>query len=238
MGPTTEKGSAGRARLIFPLDVPDLATAEAWVKRLSPFVGTFKVGLELFSAAGPAAVEAVASLSDARVFLDLKLHDIPATVERAARAVSKLSGVRFLTTHADGGPEMLQAAARGAGDRIRILAVTQLTSRAAEPETVLSAARSAVAAGCRGLVCSGVEVAAVRAVVGSDVTLVCPGVRPAGSDPGDQVRVAGVSETISAGADFLVVGRPIRDAAEPERVAAEIGEQIFSALKRGSSQEN
>ncbi len=230
MDPTTTTGQPGRERLIFPLDVPDLATAESWIKRLTPWVGTFKLGLELFSAVGPVAVEKLADLSGSRVFLDLKFHDIPATVERAARAVSRLGGVRFLTVIADGGDEMLRGAIRGAGDEIRILGVTRLTSRPADPASVVAIARAAVEAGCPGLVCSGAEVAAVREAVGPDVELVCPGVRPAGADRGDQLRVAGVTETIAAGADFLVVGRPIRDAREPERSAEAICEEIRAAL--------
>lgn len=232
MDPTLPQGPQGRDQLIFPLDVPDLATAERWVKRLSPWVGTFKLGLELFSAAGPAAVEALAELSRSPVFLDLKLHDIPATVERAARAVSKLGGVRFLTVHADGGEEMLRGAIRGAGGEIQILAVTRLTSQRADSAGVVALARAAVEAGCQGLVCSGAEVAAVREAVGPGIELVCPGVRPAGADPGDQLRVAGVSETIAAGADFLVVGRPIRDAPDPERSAEAISDEIRAALER------
>ena len=231
MEPRVSTGHAGRERLIFPLDVPDLAEAERWIKRLSPWVGTFKLGLELFSAAGPAAVEKLADLSGSRVFLDLKFHDIPATVEGAARAVSRLGGVRFLTVIADGGDAMLRAAIRGAGDAIRILGVTRLTSRPADPASVVAVARDAVESGCRGLVCSGAEVADVRQAVGPDVELVCPGVRPAGVDRGDQVRVAGVTEAVAAGADFLVVGRPIREDSDPERRAEAICEEIRAALE-------
>ena len=231
MDPTIAKGQPGRDQLIFPLDVSDLATAESWVKRLAPWVGTFKVGLELFSAAGPAAVERLVDVSGTRVFLDLKFHDIPATVERAARAVSRLASVRFLTVIAGGGEEMLRGAIRGAGDEIRILGVTRLTSRPADPASVVAIARAAVDAGCRGLVCSGAEVAAVREAVGAAIELVCPGVRPPGADAGDQVRVAGVAETIAAGADFLVVGRPIRNASEPERSAEAICDEIRVALE-------
>jgi orotidine-5'-phosphate decarboxylase len=221
---------AGRDRLIFALDVPTLDEARAWVDRLAPHVGLFKIGLELFAAAGPEAVRAVAREEGPGLFLDLKLHDIPATVAGAVRAVRRLGGVRMLTVHVDGGREMLEAAVESAGEEICILGVTRLTSLAAAPEEVAELALRAREAGCGGVVCSGAEVAAVRAAVGKRLRLVCPGVRPAGSAPGDQTRVITPREAIRAGADYLVVGRPIRDAADPARAARAIAEEIASRL--------
>jgi orotidine-5'-phosphate decarboxylase len=220
---------AGRERLIFALDVPSLDEAERWVARLSPHVGLFKVGLELFAAAGPDAVRAVVRRSGRGVFLDVKLHDIPATVERAARALSGLEGLRMLTVHAEGGEAMLRAAAKGAGPSIQVLAVTRLTSLEAPADLVTRAASLARETGCGGVVCSGLEAAFVRAAVGPDLAIVCPGVRPEGSDPGDQARAVTPAQAIRAGADYLVVGRPIRDSRDPERVALEIAREVEGA---------
>lgn len=206
--------------LIFPLDVPELAPALAWVERLGSEVGLFKVGLELFSAEGPAAVHAV-SAAGGRVFLDAKLHDIPATVAGAARALRPLD-VAMLTVHAQGGKAMLEAAVEAAGERTCVLAVTRLTSLEASLDEVAEAARAARESGCGGVVCSGREAAAVREAVGPELVIVCPGVRPRGSDAADQVRVVTPGEAVRAGADYLVVGRPIRDADDPVRAAREI----------------
>ena len=233
-----------RDRLCAALDFPSWPAAEPFARAVAPEVGLLKVGLELFAAEGPAAVRAAARL--APVFLDLKLHDIPNTVEGAARSAAA-SGASLLTVHACGGPEMVRAAVRGAqrGARrhpeeveVHILAVTVLTSLDAAvlarigiagppEEAVVRLARLAVDAGARGLVCSPLEVAAVRAAVGPEPLLVVPGVRPAGAAKGDQARVATPAEAVRAGADVLVLGRPLRDAADPaaaaRAIAAEIG---------------
>jgi orotidine-5'-phosphate decarboxylase len=213
---------ATRSPLIFALDVPSTDQASGWAERLRGEVGLFKVGLELFSAAGPDAVRAVARVGGA-VFLDVKLHDIPATVEGAARSLAVLEPA-LVTAHAQGGKAMLEAAVRGLGPRV--LAITRLTSLRASLDEVTEAARCAREAGCRGVVCSGTEAAAVREAVGPDLLIVCPGVRPSGSDAGDQVRVVTPSQAIRAGADYIVVGRPIRDAADPVAAARAINAEI------------
>jgi orotidine-5'-phosphate decarboxylase len=170
------------------------------------------------------------------VFLDLKLHDIPATVEGAARSAAA-TGAALLTVHAAGGPEMVRAAVRGAGPGVRVLAVTVLTSLdaaafeeiglAGPPEAaVVRLARLAVGAGAGGLVCSPQEVAAVRAAVGPGPLLVVPGVRPAGAALGDQARVATPAQAVGAGADVIVVGRPLRDAPDPVAAARAIAAEL------------
>jgi orotidine-5'-phosphate decarboxylase len=194
-----------------------------------------KVGLELFAADGPAAVRAAAELGRP-VFLDLKLHDIPNTVEGAARSAAA-SGASLLTVHASGGEAMVRAAVRGAAGRLRVLAVTVLTSldddalaavglAGPAEQAVVRLARLAVDAGAGGIVCSPREVAAVRAAVGPEPLLVVPGVRPAGSARGDQARVATPAEAVRAGADVLVLGRPLRDAPDPAAAARAVAASL------------
>jgi orotidine-5'-phosphate decarboxylase len=222
-------------RLCAALDFPSWERAEPFARAVAPAVGMLKVGLELFTAEGPAVVRAAAALGRP-VFLDLKLHDIPNTVEGAARSAAA-TGASLLTVHAAGGADMIAAAARGAGPGLRVLAVTVLTSLDAAalraiglegpPEAaVLRLARLAVAAGAGGLVCSPHEVAQVRAAVGTGPLLVVPGVRPAGAARGDQARVATPAEAVRAGADVIVVGRPLRDAPDPVAAAREIAASI------------
>jgi len=193
------------------------------------------VGLEIFTAEGPPAVRAAAALGRP-VFLDLKLHDIPNTVEGAARSAAS-SGAALLTVHASGGPEMVRAAVRGAGGGVRILAVTVLTSLdaaaleriglAGPPESaVVRLAKLAVDAGAGGLVCSPHEVAAVREAVGPGPLLVVPGVRPVGTALGDQARVATPEAAVRSGADVIVLGRPLRDAPDPAAAARAIAASI------------
>jgi orotidine-5'-phosphate decarboxylase len=229
----------GHCRLCVALDAPDLATAESWARTTAPHVDLLKVGLELFSAEGGAAVRRIAAHGP--VFLDLKLHDIPNTVAGAVRSLSPLRP-DWLTIHAAGGAAMVAAAreaaekAGGAG-RIRILAVTVLTSldAAALAETgvaggpvqqVLRLARLAVAAGADGLVCSPREVAPIRDALGDGPTLVVPGVRPAGSAADDQARTATPEEMAAAGADYVVVGRPITRAPDLAAAAAAIARSL------------
>jgi orotidine-5'-phosphate decarboxylase len=227
---------APRDRLIVALDVPGLGEAEALLDRLDGIVTTYKVGAQLFTAAGPAAVEACRKRG-ARVFLDLKYHDIPATVAGAVREAARL-GVALLTVHASGGAAMLRAAAGAAAEagreRPRVLAVTVLTSldRAALHRElqvpvaveghVVHLAGLARAAGCDGIVASPREAAPLRAAMGREGLLVTPGVRPAGADAGDQARVATPEAAVRAGADYVVVGRPIAAAADPARAAAAV----------------
>ncbi len=221
----------GTDRLILPLDVDSLAQALPWVARLRGCVGIFKVGLELFSAAGPEAVRAVRDASGAGVFLDVKLHDIPATVEGAARALRGL-GPAMLTVHTSGGKAMLEAAVRGAGPDVLVLGVTKLTSLHASIDEICDLAGQARDAGCGGIVCSGAEAAAVRRAVGPALRIVCPGVRPIGGDAGDQARVVTATAAIEAGADYVVCGRPIRDAADPVAAANAIADEIARALAK------
>jgi orotidine-5'-phosphate decarboxylase len=235
----TRNGAGSRAsrdRLIVALDTPDLPAAEALVEHLAGVVAHFKVGSALFTAAGPAAVEMVRRRGG-RVFLDLKYHDIPATVASAVEAAVRL-GVGLLTVHASGGTAMLRAAveaARSAGrDRPRIVAVTVLTSlgRAAlqrelgVPVAVeghaVDLAVLACAAGCDGVVASPREAARLRSILGPGALIVTPGIRPAGGAAHDQARTGTPAMAVRAGADYLVVGRPITGAADPAVAAAAI----------------
>ena len=228
-----------RERVIVALDVPDLRALEAFLDGLEGQPRFYKIGLELFVAAGAAAVEAVRR-RQGRVFLDLKLHDIPETVGRAVAAAAGL-GVDLLTVHTAGGAEMLAraVAATGPNPRTRILGVTVLTSLSeadlgadgiAGPiaEVVARRARLARQAGLGGLVCSPHEVERARAEA-PGLALVVPGVRPAGAALGDQKRVATPAATVAAGADYLVVGRPIRDAASPAQAFLDIVAEIETA---------
>jgi orotidine-5'-phosphate decarboxylase len=222
-------------RICAALDFPTWAAAEPFARQIAGSVGVLKVGLELFAAEGPSAVRAAAALGRP-VFLDLKLHDIPNTVEGAARSAAA-SGAAFLTVHAAGGPDMIRAAVEGAGPGVRILAVTVLTSlddaalaavglAGPAEAAVLRLAKLAVGAGAQGLVCSPHEVQAVRAAVGPSAFLVVPGVRPAGSDVGDQRRVATPAQAVRGGADLIVVGRPLRDAPDPVAAAQAIAASL------------
>ncbi len=222
-------------RICAALDFPSWERAEPFARAIAPAVGMLKVGLELFTAEGPPVARAAAALGRP-VFLDLKLHDIPATVEGAARSASA-TGAALLTVHASGGAEMIRAAVSAAGARTRILAVTVLTSLdgpaldaiglAGPPDAaVVRLARLAVAAGASGLVCSPQEVAQVRAAVGPAPLLVVPGVRPAGAAKGDQARIATPEDAVRAGADVIVVGRPLRDAPDPVAAARAIAAAI------------
>jgi orotidine-5'-phosphate decarboxylase len=219
------------APIAVALDAPNLETAARWAGLVTPHVSTVKVGLELYLRYGPGIVASIRGASGVKVFLDLKLHDIPATVAGAARAVARLHP-DVLTVHAAGGPEVIRAAVGAAPDTM-IAAVTVLTSLGEADleqigvggplsDAVRRLAVLAVSAGARGLVCSPREVAVVRAEVGPDVTLITPGVRPAGADAHDQARTATPEEALRAGADLLVIGRPITSAADPGAAAAAI----------------
>jgi len=224
-----------RDRLVFPLDVPTLDEAHRWIGLLREEVGVFKVGLELFTAAGPDAVRAVRD-AGAPCFLDLKLHDIPETMARAVESAARL-GASYLTIHASAGPRALARAEQAArGTPVRLLAVTILTSldaadltaigvEAAPDDAALRLARVALDAGIDGLVCSALECGRLRAA-SKEALLVVPGVRPRGADPGDQRRVATPASAIALGADLIVVGRPIRDAADPVEAARDIAREI------------
>jgi orotidine-5'-phosphate decarboxylase len=226
---------AGKAPIAVALDAPDVDTAARWSAAVAPHVAVVKVGLELFCRHGPAVVDAVRGGSGVGLFLDLKLHDIPATVAGAARAVAGLRP-RFLTVHASGGTAMVRAAVEAAPD-VDIAAVTVLTSlgaadlegiglNGAPTDAVRRLAVLAVAAGARALVCSPQEVAAVRSEVDSHIILITPGVRPTGADAQDQARVATPAAALAAGADLLVLGRPITGADDPGAAAALIAADL------------
>jgi orotidine-5'-phosphate decarboxylase len=227
----------GRARAPFAvaLDAPDVETAARWALAVSPYVSVVKVGLELFCRTGPSVVETVRGGSGVDLFLDLKLHDIPNTVGAAAKAVARLKP-RYLTVHASGGADMVRAAVESAPD-VTIAAVTVLTSLSAPGldaiglsgpplDAVRRLAALAVGAGAGALVCSPMEVAAVRAEVGPGVVLITPGVRPDGADLQDQARVATPRQALLDGADLLVIGRPITGAADPGAAAAQIAASL------------
>lgn len=228
-----------RDRLIFALDLPDADRAMALVDKLAAHVGCFKVGLELFVAAGPELVRRV--VARAPVFLDLKLHDIPATVGRAAAMAARL-GVTYLTVHVDEGGRALRAAVEAA-PTVKILAVTVLTSIGEEDlaaggfgvalgELVGLRARLAHQVGCAGLICSGQEAADLRSLLGAGIEIITPGVRPASAARGDQKRVVTAAQAIESGADRIVVGRPIRDAVDPVGAADDLVAEIASACRR------
>jgi orotidine-5'-phosphate decarboxylase len=225
------------SRLIVALDTVNVHGARRWADAVSPHAGLLKLGLEFFLANGAAGF---AAITGAPIFLDLKLHDIPATVAGGVRAVLPLKP-RMLSIHASGGPAMIRAAhqiAASAGpDRPMILAVTVLTSLGQDDlaavgvagtpvEQVLRLGRLAVEAGADGLVCSPLEVAPLRQALGSAVKLVVPGIRPAGSAADDQHRTMTPAQAIAAGADWIVVGRPITSASDPGTSAADIAASI------------
>ena len=211
--------------LIVALDRYDLAEAEALARSLAGVAGMLKVGLQLFVAEGPHAVRRVRE--HGLVFLDLKLHDIPTTVGRAARSAGRL-GVSLLTVHALGGVDMMEAAVEGAAEGAgesgfeapRVVAVTVLSSVGGESlASPSSLAFEAVSSGAAGVVVSGDDVREVRAALGTGPLVVVPGVRPSGLSSNDHVRVLTPREALGAGADHIVVGRPVTDAADPAAAA-------------------
>jgi orotidine-5'-phosphate decarboxylase len=225
----------GKAPIALALDTGDLNLAVKWATAVSSVVSIAKVGLELFCAEGAGAVEKIRASTDLDIFLDLKLHDIPATVAGAARSVAPLAP-SYLTVHASGGPAMIAAAAAQLPDT-KITAVTVLTSLADDDlaaiglagppaEAVMRLATLAVESGARALVCSPQEVAMVRAAVGPAITLITPGVRPTDAASDDQARVATPAQAIANGADIIVIGRPITGAADPHVAAASIAAAI------------
>lgn len=223
-----------RARLCLALDTDDLVEAGRRARELGPWFGTLKVGLELFSSAGPAAVSTLQGLG-LDVFVDLKLHDIPTTVRKAARVLGSL-GVAHVTFHAHGGVDMLRAGVEGlhegaesAGVAVpRALAVTVLTSDDSAPPHILpKRVEAATEAGCDGLVCAVADVGEVRAIV-PDLFVVTTGIRTTGDDPHDQRRTATPGEALAAGVDLLVLGRTITHAEDPACAAAAVVDDALS----------
>jgi orotidine-5'-phosphate decarboxylase len=236
----------GKDYIIFPLDVATIETAKKYVELLAERVGLFKVGLELFIRCGPEIIDFIHSQTGARVFLDLKLHDIPATVGRAMTRIADL-GVAFATVHAGETRRMLEAAVEGSGGKVGILGVTVLTSVSAKdlesagyrqdlyddmPLMVLQRAQLAHETGCAGVICSGLEAGQIKEKFGNDFLAVTPGIRPAGAVTAkeDQQRITTPAQAITAGADYLVIGRPIRDAEDPRQAAGRIAEEIEDAF--------
>jgi orotidine-5'-phosphate decarboxylase len=232
--------------LIFPLDLPSTVAAKDFVRLLSSHVGMFKVGLELFVRSGPDLVRWILESGSAGVFLDLKFHDIPATVSRAMAGVAEL-GATFATVHCGENPDMLKAAVEGGKGRVGVLGVTVLTSVSGRnivdagycPEygknlsdLVLKRAEMARTAGCIGIVCSGQEVSAVKQQLGRDFITVTPGIRPLwdGVTPDDQARITTPAQAVINGSDYIVIGRPIRNAKDPAAAARRITDEIAAAI--------
>jgi orotidine-5'-phosphate decarboxylase len=240
--PAVDYMDEARKRLIVALDVPDAASALELVSQLEKACQWFKVGLELFVAAGPAVIEQLVARGHS-VFLDLKFHDIPNTVAGAVRSGAAL-GVRMMTLHAAGGPAMLAAgkgALEGIADPPELLAVTVLTNmeqaqmnavglERSPCEQVELLARMGQEAGIRGFVCSPLEIESLRALTGAAGVLVIPGIRPAGAVVGDQKRIATPAEALRQGASYLVVGRPITQAPDPAEAAEAILKEMSEAL--------
>ena len=227
-----------RERLIAALDVPDAALARAYAERLGEAVKFYKIGLELFTAGGYFELLAWLRGRGGKVFADLKLYDIPETVRRAV-ANLRASGAEFLTVHAE--RSIMQAAAREKG-ALKLLAVTVLTSfdqknlaemgyAGSVEDLVLQRARAALDSGCDGVIASGLEAPKIKAAFGGKLLVVTPGVRPAGTPTGDQKRTVEVGQAFANGADYIVVGRPIRDAADPRAAAEAIQASIAAAFK-------
>ena len=224
-------GASARERLIIALDVPTQTEALKLVRELSPQVGFFKIGLQLYTTGGPEIVRAVLA-TGAKVFLDLKLHDIPNTVGKAVESAGRL-GVQMLTIHLSGGEEMIRAAIDGQQHNMSILGVTVLTSASEQTlrETgvsgkisnhVLRLAKLGVTTGIDGVVASPHEIQMLRAEFGDQMKIVVPGIRPTWSEAGDQKRVMTPREAFQNGADYLVIGRPIIAHPSPRAAVAKI----------------
>lgn len=232
--------------IIFPLDVSSLEEAKQYVELLSGYVGMFKVGLELFVQAGPEIVKNIRFAGSTGIFLDLKLHDIPQTVSRAVGRIADL-GVTFITVHCGENRRMLEAAVAGSQGKVGVLGVTVLTSvSSADIEAagfrsdlhsdlsrlVLQRAEMAKSAGCAGVICSGLEAKAIKAALGPDFLAVTPGIRPLWSvtNNDDQQRITTPAQAIADGADYLVIGRPIKDADDPKEAVLRITKEIGSVI--------
>jgi orotidine-5'-phosphate decarboxylase len=232
--------------IVFPLDLPDAVTAMSYVERLKDHVGLFKVGLELFISEGPPILKAIRDAGGAGIFLDLKLHDIPATMKRAFLAASR-HGPEWITVHCDEGNGFLQEIAEANPGKTKILGITLLTSLNRDnairlgysekltkdlSRMVLLRARIAMEAGCHGVVCSGQEVAMLKRELGKELVVMTPGIRPkwavVGND--DQKRVVTAGEAVANGADYIVIGRPIRDAKDPVEAAKRVAEEIEEVI--------
>ncbi len=239
----------GYEYIVFPLDVSSAREAEQYVGLLEGRVGLFKVGLELFIREGAGVVKMIRDMSSAGIFLDLKLHDISATVEKAMESVGSL-GVDLVTVHCSASRKMVEAAVRGGHGKTGVLGVTLLTDHDASDvaeagfkeefsqdpcRLVLRRAAIARDAGCAGIVCSGVEAPLMRSTFGPSFLVVTPGIRPRWSMPvnDDQARITTPTQAVRGGADLIVVGRPIRSAADPGVAADRITREIDAVLQEG-----
>jgi orotidine-5'-phosphate decarboxylase len=236
---------SGKDFLIFPLDVPSAEEATPYVETLSEYVAMFKVGLELFLRSGTTVFETIRSAGSAGIFLDLKLHDIPVTVSRAMNNIAKM-GVDLTTVHCGESIDMLKAAVEGSQGRVGVLGVTVLTSVTSADlqsagfqknyvddlrQLVIQRASMAKSAGCAGIVCSGLEAPLIKERLGKAFLAITPGIRPKWHGAADdQRRIITPADAVQNGADYLVIGRPIRDAADPraaaEKIAMEIDEKL------------
>jgi orotidine-5'-phosphate decarboxylase len=240
----------GKDYIIFPLDVDSDPAARQMVRNLHTHIGMFKVGLELFIRTGPGLLRWIGDYTGSGVFLDLKLHDIPVTVERAMRGIADLP-VALATVHCGENRAMLEAAVSGGAGKVGVLGVTVLTSVGTSDlrdagfgeamagdvsRLVLHRAAMAKTAGCAGVVCSGREAGLIKSQMGSAFLAVTPGIRPdQGMAPDDQKRVVTPARAVSEGADYLVIGRPIRDAADPAAAADRIAHEIDLSNRDGKS---
>jgi len=226
-----------KAPIAVAIDAPDLETAKKWAKEVSPYVSTLKIGLETYLRDGKKSIEQIKEISNCDLFLDLKLHDIPATVAGACRSVADLNP-KYLTVHASGGSEMINEAAKTLPNTL-IVAVTILTSideknlleigfKNSSKESAVNLAKLAVAAGARAIVCSPQEVAEIRKNVDSSIVLITPGIRPQGSSSNDQQRIATPQEALLNGANLLVIGRPITGSDNIGQAAKRISEEVNS----------
>lgn len=223
--------------VILAVDTNDLDTAKSWVDKTEGKIGCYKLGLEFFLKYGTEGVRAIQAITDSQIFLDLKLHDIPNTVAGAVRQVSQLNP-RFLTVHATGGSAMIAAAAEEAME-INITAVTILTSLnqsdmheigfEGTPENrAIALAKVAVASGAKAIVCSPLEISGIRAAIPESVSIITPGIRPSGSAGDDQKRTMDPKSAIAAGANFLVIGRPITAANDMAQAAEKILQEALN----------
>lgn len=224
--------------IILAVDTDEIDVAKNWVSQTSDYVGLFKLGLEFFLRFGAQGVREIQSQTDKKIFLDLKLHDIPNTVNGATNQVADLKP-RFLTVHASGGKEMVKAAVTAAPE-VEITAVTILTSlnqlqlteigfSGSTLERATELAKLAVSAGARAIVCSPLEISAIRGVIPNEVAIITPGIRPLDqSNSDDQKRTMDPKSALAKGADYLVIGRPISAAKSPQEAAKSILESIFN----------
>jgi orotidine-5'-phosphate decarboxylase len=236
--------------IVFPLDVSTRDEAMRYVELLKDHIGLFKVGLELFISEGPAILDAIHDVAGHKTFLDLKLHDIPATMSRAFLAASRHRPV-FVTVHCDQGEGILSEVGRDNPGHTKLLAITLLTSLHKKDlirlgytqeyiddlsRLALLKARLAREAGCHGVVCSGHEVAMIREALGREMLIVTPGIRPAWAVVGndDQKRIVTPAAAVGNGADYVVVGRPIRDAEDPLDAAKRVADEIDGVLSQGA----